>query len=195
MRIVRFLTITALLFVLVGFSTGCGTVERATAIGAGIGGVVGTGAGLALGAVTGNPAKGAAIGGVAGTAIGAAIGHEQGVRAEREKNLREAKIAAAQPQEVCNWAYDHTGQYAWKCTGHEGPRPTFGPPQANFGVPPAWTPAPAGSTLVVPEPTIAQGAPQPTVVYVRRHHPRYHYDGRWHHVRPVRAHVTVRVRF
>jgi hypothetical protein len=55
-------------------SSGCSTMSD-TAKGAGIGGSLGTGAGLALGAATGNPRTGAVVGGLLGAGTGAAIGN------------------------------------------------------------------------------------------------------------------------
>src|SRR3989338_5627815 len=135
MKTVRFLVIPAVLVVLAGFSTGCGTVGRSTTAGGIIGGALGAGAGAVLGAVTGNPAEGAAIGGVAGAAIGAAIGHDHGALAVRAEAIREARVAAAAPQESCSWVYDHTGKYSWRCAGHVGPRPAAGPPQLDLPAP------------------------------------------------------------
>jgi hypothetical protein len=64
------------------------------------GGVVGTAAGTAIGALTGRPAVGAVVGGLAGTATGALVGNEVDKDENRRKDIAQAAaLADAQSQQ------------------------------------------------------------------------------------------------
>lgn len=71
-------------------------------------------------------------------AAGAAIGYALGSAWDQERAAAH-QAAAAAPQEVCQWVYDHTGAYSWRCSGQVGPRPHPGPPQVWLPAPPAPT--------------------------------------------------------
>jgi hypothetical protein len=77
-------------------STGCEHLNN-TEKGAGIGGALGAGAGLAVGAATGNPRTGAAVGGLLGAGTGALIGNDVDRQEKREQNFQQA-VATAQVQ-------------------------------------------------------------------------------------------------
>jgi hypothetical protein len=67
--------------------------------GAGIGGALGAGAGLAVGAATGNPRTGAAVGGLLGAGTGALIGNDVDQAERREREVQQAAaIASSQAQ-------------------------------------------------------------------------------------------------
>ena len=78
---------------------GCSTMDNTTK-GAGIGGVLGTGAGLALGAATGNPKTGAVVGGLLGAGVGAAVGNDKDNQIQDRRDLQQATaVANAQAQQ------------------------------------------------------------------------------------------------
>jgi hypothetical protein len=77
-------------------SSGCSTMSD-TAKGAGIGGAIGTGAGLAVGAATGNPRTGAVVGGLLGAGTGAAIGNASDNEKADRREFQQA-VATAQAQ-------------------------------------------------------------------------------------------------
>jgi hypothetical protein len=77
-------------------STGCEHMNN-TEKGAGIGGALGAGAGLAVGAATGNPRTGAAVGGLLGAGTGALIGNDVDHQERRDQNYQQA-VATAQAQ-------------------------------------------------------------------------------------------------
>lgn len=169
--------------------------------------LAGTACGAATAAATRSTAAGVAAGaGCAALTLGAQAlfksALEERRAGERAAAAEAAAAAAAKPQQVCTWAYDQTGQYVYRCTGHSGPEPAVGPPSVQFGAPPTWTPAPAGSSLAIPPPPppsviVPQGyvVVEPMVVYVRHDPPRYHWGGSWRHHRPAWAHVVIRVRY
>lgn len=88
------------LFILLGFcasgvlSTGCATMSN-TEKGVGLGGLIGAGAGTAIGAATGNPKTGALVGGLLGAGVGGAVGAD--ADAEERREIRQAALANAQP--------------------------------------------------------------------------------------------------
>ena len=87
------------LFVLMGSgfgSTGCEHMNN-TEKGAGIGGALGAGAGLAIGAATGNPRTGAAVGGLLGAGTGALVGNDVDRQERRDRDIQQA-VATAQVQ-------------------------------------------------------------------------------------------------
>lgn len=86
---------------LAGGSGGCSTMDNTTK-GAGIGGVLGTGAGLAIGAATGNPKTGAVVGGLLGAGTGAAVGNgmDRDERDKREERQTAVAVAQAQSQRM-----------------------------------------------------------------------------------------------
>ncbi len=74
-------------------STGCEHLSH-TEKGAGIGGALGAGAGLAVGALTGNPRTGAAVGGLIGAGTGALVGSEKDEQVRRERDVIHAQAQA-----------------------------------------------------------------------------------------------------
>jgi len=83
--------------VALGFgSTGCEHMNN-TEKGAGIGGALGAGAGLAIGAATGNPRTGAAVGGLLGAGTGALVGNDVDRQEKRDHDYQQA-VATAQAQ-------------------------------------------------------------------------------------------------
>jgi len=76
--------------------TGCEHMNN-TEKGAGIGGALGAGAGLAVGAATGNPRTGAAVGGLLGAGTGALIGNDVDRQEKRDRDYQQA-VATAQVQ-------------------------------------------------------------------------------------------------
>jgi len=80
-------------------SSGCSTTDNTTK-GAGIGGAIGTGAGLAVGAATHHPILGAAVGGLAGAGVGPAVGAGQDEKIQEKRDIQYATPAAnAQAQQ------------------------------------------------------------------------------------------------
>ena len=78
---------------------GCSTMDNTTK-GAGIGGALGTGAGLAVGAATGNPKTGAVVGGLLGAGVGAAVGNDKDNQIQDRRDLQQATaVANAQVQQ------------------------------------------------------------------------------------------------
>jgi uncharacterized protein YcfJ len=77
-------------------ATGCEHMNN-TEKGAGIGGALGAGAGLAVGAATGNPRTGAAVGGLLGAGTGALIGNDVDRQEKRDRDYQQA-VATAQVQ-------------------------------------------------------------------------------------------------
>jgi surface antigen len=63
--------------------------------GVGLGGLIGAGAGTAIGAATGNPKTGALVGGLLGAGVGGAVGAD--ADAEERREIRQAALANAQP--------------------------------------------------------------------------------------------------
>jgi hypothetical protein len=80
-------------------SGGCSTMNN-TEKGAGIGAALGTGAGLALGAATGNPRTGAVVGGLLGTGVGAAVGNDADRADQARRDANQVAVATAQAQAV-----------------------------------------------------------------------------------------------
>ncbi|OHA08347.1 MAG: hypothetical protein A3A44_03010 [Candidatus Sungbacteria bacterium RIFCSPLOWO2_01_FULL_60_25] len=164
--------------------------------------LAGTACGAATAAATRSTAAGVAAGaGCAALALGAQALFKSALE---ERRAGERAAVAAAPQEACSWVYDHTGKYSWRCAGHVGPRPASAPPQLNFPAPEKLTPdASAAQQFAPPPPPPPAIAPQaytyapaePVVVYVRSYAPRYYYWGRWHHIRPARAHIINPARF
>jgi surface antigen len=74
------------------WTTGCSTMDN-TEKGVGLGGLLGAGAGTAIGAATGNPKTGAVVGGLLGAGVGGAIGAD--ADREERKEVRQAQAAAA----------------------------------------------------------------------------------------------------
>src|SRR5882672_3042118 len=75
-------------------SGGCSTMDNTTK-GAGIGGALGAGAGLAVGAATGNPKTGAAVGGLLGAGVGAAVGNDKDNQiAQQKRDIQYANAVA-----------------------------------------------------------------------------------------------------
>ena len=80
-------------------SGGCSSMDNTTK-GAGIGGALGTGAGLAIGAATGNPKTGAVVGGLLGAGVGAAVGNDKDNQIQETREIQQATVAAnAQAQQ------------------------------------------------------------------------------------------------
>jgi hypothetical protein len=80
-------------------ASGCSTMDN-TSKGAGIGGALGTGAGLAVGAATHPPLLGAAVGGLTGAGVGAAIGNDQDRVDQQKRDFQQATaVANAQAQQ------------------------------------------------------------------------------------------------
>jgi hypothetical protein len=77
-------------------SAGCEHMNN-TEKGAGIGGALGAGAGLAIGAATGNPRTGAAVGGLLGAGTGALVGNDVDRQEKRDRDIQQA-VATAQVQ-------------------------------------------------------------------------------------------------
>jgi hypothetical protein len=73
-------------------TTGCSTMDN-TEKGVGLGGLIGAGAGTAIGAATGSPKTGAVVGGLLGAGVGGAIGAD--ADREEQKEVRQAQAAAA----------------------------------------------------------------------------------------------------
>jgi hypothetical protein len=73
------------------WATGCSTMDN-TEKGVGLGGLIGAGAGTAIGAATGNPKTGAVVGGLLGAGVGGAIGAD--ADREERKEVRQAQAAA-----------------------------------------------------------------------------------------------------
>jgi len=85
--------------VLTAASGGCSTMNN-TEKGAGIGGALGAGTGLAIGAATGNPKTGAVVGGLLGAGVGAAVGNDKDNQIQERRDLQQATaIANAQAQQ------------------------------------------------------------------------------------------------
>ena len=101
-------------------------------IGAGTG--IGAGAGACLGALSHRDTKRSAA-----VAIGcsAFAGGVLGWWFVDRPAAAQAAWEATQPREVCQWSYNHTGEYQWSCQGAAGPRPHPGTPQITFPAPPA----------------------------------------------------------
>lgn len=79
---------------------GCSTMDN-TGKGAGIGGALGTGAGLAVGAATHHPLLGAAVGGLTGAGVGAAVGANQDQKEQDKRDIQYANaVATAQAQQA-----------------------------------------------------------------------------------------------
>lgn len=74
-------------------SVGCEHMNN-TEKGAGIGGALGTAAGLGIGAATGNPRTGAVIGGLAGAGVGALVGNEKDEKERRDREIMQAQATA-----------------------------------------------------------------------------------------------------
>jgi len=87
------------LVVLCGVAMGaCGCEHmNNTEKGAGIGGALGAGAGLAVGAATGNPRTGAAVGGLLGAGTGALVGNDVDRQERRDREIKQA-VATADAQ-------------------------------------------------------------------------------------------------
>ena len=87
------------LFALVGMAVGSSGCEHMnnTEKGAGIGGALGAGAGLAVGAATGNPRTGAAVGGLLGAGTGALVGNDVDRQERRDREIQQA-VATADAQ-------------------------------------------------------------------------------------------------
>src|SRR5438093_978203 len=80
-------------------SSGCSTTDNTTK-GAGIGGAIGTGAGLAVGAATHHPILGAAVGGLTGAGVGAAVGADKDEKIQEKRDIQYATaVANAQAQQ------------------------------------------------------------------------------------------------
>lgn len=94
-RVTRALPLFALA-VLAGGPAGCETMNN-TEKGLGIGGALGAGTGLAIGAATGNPRTGAAVGGLLGAGTGALIGNDIDRQERRDRDFRQA-VATADAQ-------------------------------------------------------------------------------------------------
>ena len=89
-----------LLVVAAAGAGGCSTMDN-TGKGAGIGGAVGTGAGLAVGAATHHPLLGAAVGGLTGAGVGAAVGANQDQKQQDKRDIQYANaVATAQAQQA-----------------------------------------------------------------------------------------------
>lgn len=92
----------SVLFVLAAIAAGaggCSTMDNTTK-GAGIGGALGAGAGLAVGAATGNPKTGAVVGGLLGAGVGGAVGNDKDNQIQDRRDLQQATaIAGAQAQQ------------------------------------------------------------------------------------------------
>jgi outer membrane protein with glycine zipper len=86
----------AVLFLALVGASGCSHLNN-TEKGAGIGGALGTGTGLAIGAATGNPRTGAVVGGLLGAGTGALIGNDVDRQEKRERDVQQA-VATADAQ-------------------------------------------------------------------------------------------------
>ena len=84
------------LFAAAAGATGCEHMNN-TEKGAGIGGALGAGAGLAVGAATGNPRTGAAVGGLLGAGTGALVGNDIDRQEKRDREIQQA-VATADAQ-------------------------------------------------------------------------------------------------
>jgi hypothetical protein len=84
------------LFAAAAASAGCEHMNN-TEKGAGIGGALGAGAGLAVGAATGNPRTGAAVGGLLGAGTGALVGNDIDRQEKRDREIQQA-VATADAQ-------------------------------------------------------------------------------------------------
>src|SRR5437762_3504964 len=80
-------------------ATGCSTMSN-TEKGVGLGGLIGAGAGTAIGAATGNPKTGAVVGGLLGAGVGGAVGADADREERRER--RQAAVAQAQAAAAAN---------------------------------------------------------------------------------------------
>lgn len=91
--------VLAAIAILAAGAGGCSTMDNTTK-GAGIGGALGTGAGLAVGAATGNPKTGAVVGGLLGAGVGAAVGNDKDNQIQERRDLQQATaVATAQAQQ------------------------------------------------------------------------------------------------
>ena len=80
-------------------SGGCSSMNN-TEKGVGIGGALGGGRGLAIGAATGNPKTGAAVGGLLGAGLGGIVGSEKDREVQEKRDLQQASaIATAHAQQ------------------------------------------------------------------------------------------------
>jgi hypothetical protein len=87
-------SLLAAIAVLAAGSSGCSTMDNTTK-GAGIGGALGAGAGLAVGAATGNPKTGAVVGGLLGSGVGAAVGNDKDNQiAQQRRDIQYANAVA-----------------------------------------------------------------------------------------------------
>jgi outer membrane protein with glycine zipper len=94
-RAVRAGVVVAVVGVAVSLA-GCEHMNN-TEKGAGIGGALGAGAGLAVGAATGNPRTGAAVGGLLGAGTGALVGNDVDRQEQRDREIKQA-VATAEAQ-------------------------------------------------------------------------------------------------
>jgi hypothetical protein len=78
---------------------GCSSMNN-TEKGAGIGGLIGAGAGTAIGAATGNPKTGAVVGGLLGAGVGGAVGNQKDNEIQERREIQQANaVANAQAQQ------------------------------------------------------------------------------------------------
>ena len=83
-----------LLAVLLGFGTGCSTMNN-TEKGVLAGGAIGAGLGTAIGAATGNPKTGAVVGTLLGAGVGGIAGDDADRKEERRADVKQANLERA----------------------------------------------------------------------------------------------------
>ena len=126
-RMMRVGVIAVLLNAAVG-SSGCEHMNN-TEKGAGIGGALGAGAGLAVGAATGNPRTGAAVGGLLGAGTGALVGNDVDRQEKRDRDIQQAVATAdaqAQQQRMGMTDVVHLAQPGSRRPGHHQSDPQLG---------------------------------------------------------------------
>jgi hypothetical protein len=83
-----------LLAIMLGFGTGCSTMNN-TEKGVLAGGAIGAGAGTLIGAATGNPKTGAVVGGLLGAGVGGLAGDDADRKQERRTEIKQANMERA----------------------------------------------------------------------------------------------------
>ena len=179
---------------------GCSTMDNTTK-GAGIGGALGTGAGLAIGAATGNPKTGAVVGGLLGAGVGAAVGNDKDNQIQDKRDVQQATaIANSQAQQRMGMTdvihmvqQGHDEQVIINQIRNSGSTFQLSPNDLDFlktnnvpsrvivemqnSKPSAVLVRPSRQVVIQEQPTVIYRDPPPVVIY--RGPPRgYYYGGR-----------------
>lgn len=187
---------------LVAGSGGCSHMSN-TEKGAGIGGAIGSGAGLAVGAATGNPKTGAVVGGLLGAGVGAAVGNDKDNQIQERREIQQANaIANAQAQQrmgitdvVHMVQQGHDEQVIVNQIRNTNSSFQLSPSDLDFlksnGVPPrvivemqnarSTAVVTGGRPVVIREPAVIYREPAPVVIYRRPPPPGFvfGYRGYW----------------